>query len=136
MGNGIPKLQDAVLCGNEAIVAIIADGNHKIFNLNGEYIGYLEYPYWMSEGLGGECGYHGCVDVVFAHFLKDRLYLISLGGVLRIYNVLMQSIEKVVVLPRSGDKHNTVEKVTLSEDQSHLYYYFYNGDQYFEIEVP
>lgn len=136
MGNGIPKLQDAVLCGNEAIVAIIADGYHKVFNFKGEYIGYLEYPYWMSEGLGGECGYHGCVDVVFAHFLKDRLYLISAGGVLRIYNVLMQSIEKVVVLPRDNNSHNVVKKVILSEDQSHLYYYFRTEDQYFEIEVP
>ncbi len=48
----------------------------------------------------------------------------------------MQSIEKVVELPRSGDKHTSIEKVIMSEDQSHLYYNFYNGDQYFEIDVP
>ena len=136
MGNGIPKLQDAILCGKEFIVAIVADGYHKIFNLQGEYMGYLEYPYWMSEGLGGECGYHGCVDVVFASFLKERLYVISRGGVLRIYNLSMQSIEKVVELPRSSDTHSSIEKVILSDDQLCLYYNFYEGDQYFEITVP
>lgn len=136
MGNGIPKLQDAILCGKEYIVAIIADGYHKIYDSHGKYLGYLEYPYWMSEGLGGECGYHGCVDVVFAKFLKNRLYLISRGGVLRIYNLPMQSIEKIVELPRSSDKHSSIEKVILSDDQSHLYYNFYEGDQFFEIDVP
>lgn len=136
MGNGIPKLQDAILCGKDYIVAIIADGNHKIFDLQGEYMGYLEYPYWMSEGLGGECGYHGCIDVVFAQFIKERLYLISRGGVLRIYNLFMQSIEKVVELPRGDERHNGVEEVILSEDESHLYYYFFDGDRYYEIEIP
>lgn len=135
-GNGIPKLQDAILCGKEFIVAIVADGYLKIFNLRGEYMGYLEYPYWMSGELGGECGFHGCVDVVFAKFLKERLYTISQGGVLRIYNLSMQSIEKVVELPRSGDIYTSIEKVALSDDQSRLYYTFYKGDQYFDIEVP
>lgn len=136
MGNGIPKLQDAILCGKEYIVAIIADGYHKIFDSHGKYLGYLEYPYWMSEGLGGECGYHGCVDVVFAKFLKERLYLISNGGILRIYNLSMQSLEKVVELPRCSDKYTSIEKVVLSDDQSHIYYNFYKGNHYFEIEVP
>lgn len=136
LGNGIPKLQDAILCGKEYIVAIIADGYHKIFDSHGKYLGYLEYPYWMSEGLGGECGYHGCVDVVFAKFLKERLYVISNGGVLRIYNLSMQSLEKVVELPRCSDKHTSIEKVVLSDDQSCLYYNFDEGDHYFEIAVP
>ena len=144
-GNMQEHLVDALFAGPNKVIAIVAQGKFRIYSTHSwSLLGTLINYIW--SGVDNECsvgneGELGHVEsfISDAKYINDRLYVLSSGGVLRVYNINKCRLEEVIVLPleRKGERHlGALDKSLISDDGTRIHYSFANQDIYYDCELP
>ena len=134
-------LQDAIFAGPNKVIAIVEWGPFRIYSTHSwNLLGTLINDTWSSKLPGHEEElplYEP--SIAMAKFIKNNLYVLSYGGVLRIYDVNKCRLTTVIELPidRSGADFSGrhIEKSFLTDDASHIYYSFDGQSFYCECEL-
>lgn len=133
MGNGQEFITDALFAGPDKIIAIVGQGNIRVFNaVTLSLIGILK----NFRGPDPSCienereMAHCEAFIADSKYINGRLWVLSSGGVLRIYNVEKLQTESVVILP-----YDTPESLRLGyldncfiEDDGSKIHYSFSGD--------
>ena len=142
VGHGY-SLSGALLCNSNKIVGIAAQGNHRVFNvLTGEFIGILNNYVWDEDPLGYEC----CLEKwnsysIYAKNIRRELYVVSSGGIIRIYNVDKLTLNRIIelplenCLPRNAIRSH-IDKCLISEDGKSIRFKFADYDTVYECSIP
>lgn len=104
MGNGQEYLSDVLFAGSNRIVAIVEQGKFRIYNTKTcTLMGTLDNYVWVNDWEG--CMGHEnelCLANSFiarTEYINKKLYVLSSGGIIRIYNVDKCRLETVIELP-------------------------------------
>lgn len=140
-GNGQEYLSDAVFIEPNKIGAIVCQGKHRIYNaFTGDLLGTFESNVWSENNLGHEDELsHAESYIAYTKSIGRNLYVVSSGGIIRIYNVDRLRLERVIELPfkRYDDlRTGNIEKCYISDDGTRIYYYFNGYPVYYECELP
>ena len=139
MGNTHSYFADAVFAGSDKVIAIIGLGKHRVYstrtwNLIGTFGSDLTDEYLGNE----ENLVHADSGVALAKYIKNKLYILTSGGVIRIYNVAKCRLEHVIVLPceiKSNDYIGPIDKVHLADDGSEIDYTFRDQSKYYHCSI-
>lgn len=142
-GNGQEYLSYPIFAGSNKIVAIVEQGKHRIYNTNSwTLVGTLDNYVWdgKNECLGYECQLSHAESYIFtATFTNNRLFVVSSGGIVRVYNVNRPRLEAVIELPiKRGEfeRVGCVDKLYITDDGSEIYYSFEDQDFYYHCKLP
>lgn len=136
-------LIDAFLCNSNKIVGIVNQGRHRVYNAStGNLIGTLNGFDWDVNPLGYECK----LDSWSSHNIGAKnvgreLYVVSSGGIIRIYNIDKLVLERVIELPieKCGPKHVPqfhIDQCILSADGKSIKFKFVDNDIVYECSLP
>lgn len=136
------SLTGALLCNSNKIVGIADQGNHRVFNASsGELIGTLDNYDWDEDPLGYECYLEKWNSYsVYAKNIRRELYVVSSGGIIRIYNVDKLTLNRVIelpledCLPRNAIRSH-IDKCVLSEDGKSIRFKFADYDTVYECSI-
>lgn len=142
-GNCQEYLSFPVFAGPNRIVAIVEQGKHRIYSTTTWTLtGTLDNYVW--DGHGQSFGYENTLShpesfIATAKYIDNKLYVVSSGGIVRIYNVNRPRLEAVVELPikRNDDEYyvGPINRCDIADDGSRIYYSF--GDSFYYIcELP
>ena len=140
MGNTHTFFADAVFAGSDKVVAIVGLGKHRVYstrtwNLTGTFGNDL-----MDESMGHEGDLpHADSGLCLARYINGKLYVLTFGGVIRVYDVAKCRLERVIVLPYEikGDEYiGPIDKVRLAEDGSEIDYSFREQSKYYHCSIP
>ena len=149
-GNMQEHLSDAIFAGPNKVVAIVEQGKFRIYNSKSwKLLGTLTNYIWTEvEGSTIDCGGighetelgHSSNFIASAKVIRNKLYVLSSGGVIRIYDINKYRLETIIELPieSSGEDLTGVpiDKSYLSDDASRIIY-SYEGQQFFyECYLP
>lgn len=142
-GNGQEFLLDPIFAGSNKIVAIVEQGKHRIYTIGSlALIGTLDNYVWDGKGqcFGYECQLsHAESYIVTANYINNKLYVVSSGGIVRVYNVNRPRLEAVIELPIRRENYERVgciDKIHISEDASRIYYSFENQNFFYVCVLP
>jgi hypothetical protein len=139
MGNTHSYFADAVFAGSDKIVAIVGLEKHRVYstrtwNLIGTFGNDL-----MDESMGNEGNLaHADSGLCSAMYINGKLYVLTSGGVIRVYDVAKCRLERVIVLPYEikGDEYiGPIDKVQLAEDGSEIDYSFREQSKYYHCSL-
>ena len=145
MGNGQAWVEDALFAGSDKIIAIVGQGRYRIYNTKtGALMGSLENFIWDWDGGNESFGHENDLchaDSGFAKtkFINKKLYVISTGGIIRIYNVDQYRLETVIELPFERSDHNwnnPIDVIYFADDGSRIYYSIKDDPFYYMCELP
>ena len=139
MGNTHSFFADAVFAGSDKIVAIVGLEKHRVYstrtwNLIGTFGNDL-----MDESMGNDGNLaHADSGLCSARYINGKLYVLTFGGVIRVYDVAKCRLERVIVLPYEikGDEYiGPIDKVRLAEDGSEIDYSFREQSKYYHCSL-
>ena len=139
MGNTHSYFADALFAGSDKVIAIIGLGKHRVYstrtwNLIGTFGSELTDEYLGNE----ENLVHADSGIALAKYIKNKLYILTSGGVIRIYNVAKCRLEHVIILPceiKSDDYIGPIDKVHLADDGSEIDYTFRDQSKYYHCSI-
>lgn len=144
LGNGQEHVEDVLFAGPNRIVAIIHHGDHRVYNCEtGDLMGTLEnyyhfgYPF-MSVGHEVDLC-HADSYIAASKFINNKLYTLTSGGVIRVYNVDMFRLEAIIILPFEEKKEYWAAPLDffyLTDDALRIYYSFEDGSFYYVCDLP
>lgn len=144
-GNVQEYLSDALFAGPNKIVAIVEQGRFRVYNtISWTLVGTLDNYVWtddwnMSMGHEEELS-HACSFIASAKYINRKLYVLSSGGIVRIYNTDKYCLERVVELPINRKKGESfflpIEKSYFADDGSKVYYSFEEEPFFYVCELP
>lgn len=143
-GNGQEYLSFPVFAGSNRIVAIVEQGKHRIYStttwtLTGTLDNYVWDSFEQTFGNEGTLG-HAESFIATAKYIDNKLYVVSSGGIVRIYNVNRPRLEAVVELPikMNDDEYRIgpMDKCDIADDGSRIYYSFHEVPYYYICELP
>ncbi len=141
IGNGQEYVSNSIFAGPNKVIAIVEQGKHRIYNTKTwDLIGTLENPIW--NGTGGKLGNeielsHGESYIADAKYINKKLYILSSGGILRIYNIDKVRLETVIELPFERNKTpKCLDKFILKDDASQIIYSFRDDSIYYICKLP
>ena len=147
-GNLQEYLADALFAGPHKVIAIVEQGKFRIYNSKTwKLLGTLtNYIYTVEGGIDDDGGYghegdlgHWSSYIALTKYIKNKLYVLSSGGIMRIYDVNKYRLETVIELPieNRGDPIGTlfIEKCYLSDDASRVIYSL-GQSFYYDCELP
>lgn len=138
LGNAQEVLQAALFAGPNKIVAIVAQGKHRIYSTKTwNLIGTLDNYIWDGNpSMGHENNLdHASSYIATVKYVYDRLYILSSGGIIRIYNVNKCRLETIIELPINENITGGLERFYLTDDASCIYYSFDNNS-YYVCDLP
>jgi WD40 repeat protein len=148
IGNIQEYLVDALFAGPHKVIAIVEQGKFRIYNSKTwKLLGTLtNYIYTIEGGIDDDGGYghegdlgHWSSYIALTKYIKNKLYVLSSGGIMRIYDVNKYRLETVIELPieNRGDPIGTlfIEKCYLSDDASRVIYSL-GQSFYYDCELP
>lgn len=144
IGNSQEYLTDALFAGPNKIVAIVSQGKFRIYNTQSwTLMGTLDNYVWVDNK---ECmGYeeklcHADSFIAATEYIKGKLYVLSSGGIIRVYNVDRYRLEAVIELPNKKNDNELlgypIDKCCFSEDGLKIYYSFKGESFYYLCELP
>lgn len=143
MGNSQEYLTDALFAGPNKIVAIVSQGKFRIYNTKSwTLMGTLENYVWTdyNECMGNETRLcHAESFIAAAEYINKKLYVLSSGGIIRIYNIDRYRLESIIELPveiEEDELFKPIDKCYFSEDGSKIYYSFEGDSLYYLCELP
>lgn len=142
MGNGQEYLKQALYCPHNKIIAVVEQGKHRIYNAkNGTMLGTMDSYVWDgNESMGHELELsHAESSLVSMKVIDKKLYVVSSGGILRIYDIDKIRLQKVVELPhrfKPGTRLGAVEYCEISDDGSSILYSFYDEPTIYSCKLP
>lgn len=131
--NGQEYISDALFARPDKIIAIVEQGDIRVFNaLTLSLTGTLENFKWLgSTCIENELTLaHGEAFIADSKYINGRLWVLSSGGVLRIYNVEKLQTESVVILPYDSPESlrlGSLDNFHIDDDGSQIQYSF-SGD--------
>lgn len=141
-GNVQEILTDAHFVTPNKIVAIVSQGKHRVYNANtGILIGTLNNYVWTegydSYGYEQELS-HAASHIVYSKIIEGRLYTVSTGGVIRIYDIAELRMDSLVELPFPNEIkscYGTVSVCNISNDGTIVSYRFDEQPYYYECNI-
>lgn len=141
-GNVQEILTDAHFVTPNKIVAIVGQGKHRVYNANtGILIGTLNNYVWTegydSYGYEQELS-HAASHIVYSKIIEGRLYTVSTGGVIRIYDIAELRMDSLVELPFPNEIkscYGTVSVCNISNDGTIVSYRFDEQPYYYECNI-
>lgn len=143
-GNMQEHLVDALFAGSNKVIAIVEQGRFRIYNSKTwSLIGTL--PNYIWAGIDGSMGHeeelgHASSFIAMAKYFNNKLYVLSSGGVLRIYDVNKYRLEHVIELPmeKRGEDFSGVpiDKASLINNASLIIYSYEGQPFYYKCELP
>lgn len=133
IGNGQEYLSNALFAGPNKIIAIVEQGNIRVFNaVTLSLIGILKNFQWLDPScIDNEQNLaHAEAFIADSKYINGRLWVLSSGGVLRIYNVEKLQTESVVILPYDSPESlrlGSLDNFHIDDDGSQIQYSF-SGD--------
>lgn len=141
-GSGQEYLSDALFAGSDRIVAIVEQGNFRVYNTSTwTLVGTLDNYVWnggmdVCMRVEQELS-HASSYIVLAEYIDKKLYVLSSGGIIRVYNVDKCRLDTVIELPRRNDELNhPIENCFFSSDESKIFYSFEGEPFYYICELP
>lgn len=141
-GSGQEYLSDALFAGSDRIVAIVEQGNFRVYNTSTwTLVGTLDNYVWnggmdVCMRVEQELS-HASSYIVLAEYIDKKLYVLSSGGIIRVYNVDKCRLDTVIELPRRNDELNhPIENCFFSSDGSKIFYSFEGEPFYYICELP
>lgn len=128
--NGQEYISDALFAGPDKIIAIVEQGDIRVFNaLTLSLTGTLENFKWLdSTCIENELILaHGEAFIADSKYINGRLWVLSSGGVLRIYNVEKLQTESVIILPYDTPESlrlGALDNCFIEDDGSKIHYSF------------
>ena len=149
-GNMQEHLVDAIFAGSNKVIAVVEQGrfrvyNSKTWNLIGTLPNYIWSTIDGSSVDGGGLGHeeemgHASSFIAMTHYFKDKLFILSSGGVLRIYDVNKYRLEHVIVLPMEMNGEDfagvPIDKASLIDNASFIIYSYEGQSFYYKCELP
>lgn len=149
-GNIQEGLVDAIFAGPNKVIAIVEQGRFRIYSTKSwNLLGTLPNYIWtgISGGSvdGGGVGFeselgHASSFIALAKYVNNKLYIVSSGCVVRIYDVNKYRLETVIELPveQNGVDFSelTIDRCDISDDGSKIMYSFEEQSIYYECELP
>lgn len=142
-GNGQASVSDVVFAGSDKIVVLSSQASHIIYSAEtfkeiGQMPGYINEFEDFSMMAGNEphlCRANmGIADVLYTNGL---LYVVSTGGVIRIYDVDKQKLVHVIVLPPITDEPaQPIDQCWLYPNASCITYTIENGNRAYTCPLP
>lgn len=142
MGNGQEYLKQVLYCPHNKIIAIVEQGKHRIYNAkNGVMLGAMDSYVWDgNESMGHELHLsHAESVLVSAKVIDKKLYVVSSGGILRIYDIDKIQLQRVVELPyriTPGERLGAMEYCEISDDGSSIRYSFCDEPTSYSCKLP
>ena len=130
LGNGQEYLSNALFAGPNKIIAIVEQGNIRVFNaVTLSLIGILKNFQWLDPScIDNEQNLvHAEAFIADSKYINGRLWVLSSGGVLRIYNVEKLQTESVVILPYDSPESlrlGALDNCFIEDDGSKIHYSF------------
>lgn len=145
IGNMQEYLSDALFAGPNRIVAIAEQGKFRIYNTNTwTLIGTLDNYVWVNDWdvrMGHEkelC--HADSYIACTKYINKKLYVLSSGGIIRIYNIDKCRLETVIELPVNSKKGSPfllpIEKSCFAEDGKKICYTFKGDSSFYLCKLP
>lgn len=139
IGNSQEYLSNAIFVAPNKIVAIVGQGKHRVYNaISGELIGTLTNYVWDgNESYGHEqmlC--HAESFIAYSKVVRRKLYVISSGGILRIYDIDKLRQIKLIELPFKGindERVGAIDKCYISSDGSRVCYSFFGQSHFYDL---
>lgn len=142
-GNGQEHLSSALLCNANKIIAIVEQGNHRVYNAStGELIGRLENYVWDENPLGYESSLgHWNSYIINAQNIGRYLYSVSSGGIIRIYDIDKLVLKRVIELPLdkcvpSDEPQIHIDTCIISSNGNSIKFKFANYKSVYECILP
>lgn len=140
MGNGQEYLLDAVFVSPDKIIAIVEQGDHRVYNaLTGELSGTLVSSVWMG-GIGHEQDLsHAESGIAHVKVIGRDLYVVSSGGILRIYDIDKIRLKRLIMLPIEPDAEQrigAIDHCTIADDGSRIEYSFDGNTFSYSCKLP
>ncbi len=142
-GNGQEAIIDAVFAGSDKIVLLVSQGSHRIYSAKtfkeiGQMPGYIKESEESDKMLGNEPNLcradMGVADVLEVNGL---LYVVSTGGVIRVYDLAKRKMVHAIVLgPLSDGPAQPIEQCWLSPDGRSITYTKKRGKIAYTSELP
>lgn len=142
MGNGQECVVDALFVGSDKIIAIVDHGRYRIYNTRtGALMGTLDdFIFDFNKNMEHEKEIsHAESGVAKTKYIDKKLYIISTGGIIRVYNVDQYRLETVIELPfgRNDDNwYKPIDVIYFADDGSHIYYSIKDDPYYYQCELP
>lgn len=128
--NGQEYISDALFARPDKIIAIVEQGDIRVFNaLTLSLTGTLENFKWLgSSCIDNEQNLaHAEAFIADSKYINGRLWVLSSGGVLRIYNVEKLQTESVIILPYDTPESlrlGALDNCFIEDDGSKIHYSF------------
>lgn len=149
-GNMQEYLSDVFFAGPDKAVAIVEQGRFRVYNTESwKILGALTNYVWTEvEGSTVDCGGighetelgHSSNFIALAKTIKNKLYILSSGGVIRIYDINKYRLETIIELPieRRGEDLAglPIDKSYLSDDASLIIYSYQDQHFFYECHLP
>ena len=144
-GNVQEYLSDALFAGPNKIVAIVEQGRFRVYNtISWTLVGSLDNYVWTADwnvSMGHEEELsHASSYIASAKYINRKLYVLSSGGIVRIYNTDKYRLEAVIELPINRKKGEIfplpIEKSYFTDDGSKVYYSFEDEPTFYICELP
>ena len=130
LGNGQEYLSNALFAGPDKIIAIVEQGDIRVFNaVTLSLIGILKNFRWLDPSCieNKKEMAHFEAFIADSKYINGRLWVLSSGGVLRIYNVEKLQTESVVILPYDSPESlrlGSLDNFHIDDDGSKIHYSF------------
>lgn len=130
LGNGQEYLSNALFAGPDKIIAIVEQGDIRVFNaVTLSLIGILKNFQWLDPScIDNEQNLaHAEAFIADSKYINGRLWVLSSGGVLRIYNVEKLQTESVIILPYDTPESlrlGALDNCFIEDDGSKIHYSF------------
>jgi WD40 repeat protein len=124
MGNAQGYIDTTIFVKPNKIVVIINQDNHRVYNIyTHELLGTLANPVWSNFGV--PCGNeltlaHYNSYIAYSKNINGDLYVVSSGGIIRIYDLNKLCIKSLIELPIPEE--NYIRNCFISDDGSTIYY--------------
>ena len=143
MGSAQEFFTKVLFAGPNKAVAIIEQGKFRIYNTNTWVLmGTLNNYVWSfpEVAFGHEDVLsHAESFIAEAKYINRRLYILSSGGVIRIYNVDKYRLVAVIELPieyNNKKRIGCLDKYYLSDDASLISYSFEDQPYFYKCYLP
>jgi WD40 repeat protein len=124
MGNAQGSIDTAIFVKPNKIVAVLNQDNHRVYNIyTHELLGTLVNPVWTN--FGDACGNeltlaHYNSGLAYSKHINGDLYVVSSGGIIRIYDLSKFCIKTIIELPIPEE--NYIRECFITDDGSTIYY--------------
>ena len=142
-GNVQEYLYDVLFAGPNKIVVVVGQGRHRVYNVKtGTLLGTLSN--YIYDGLNPSMGLenelcHAQSGISTAKYINRKLYVLSSGAIIRVYDVDKLRLKAVLELPFERTNSywvKCIENCFLADDGSKVYYSFEDEPFYYECELP